>query len=355
MAATIGSTRKARSNSVDLSARSSRHLHPHDGRRARQHRADEDQTVRVHRRRERLLPPRCRTAATALLPLSLANAQARLSEDPRRALALARPAGRSGKPDRSGALREQRRIASLATSRAVRIRDRPSTSRETGERHVAETVSPKRRRALRAAGVGWRPTRVPVRNRPSRARCHRAAIGSSRRPVDAGRISIARLDNADDVTYEVVNFMDGERSVTTSATRSAPSSSRSTSRSSPSTSICSRGRERSPSSDSGRCSACRAARRRAGRGHRSGDRCRVLAFLALLGVRACGAQERPCRQARNRTSSSARSRSSARFASSRRRRRSSTLCATSLSSRRIRTSSRSAASAIRRSWTTCAR
>ena len=41
---------------VDLSARSSRHLHPHHRRPARQHRADEDQAVVVHRGREWVLP-----------------------------------------------------------------------------------------------------------------------------------------------------------------------------------------------------------------------------------------------------------------------------------------------------------
>ena len=41
---------------VDLPARSSRHLHPHHRRSAGQHRADQDQAVGVHRRRERLLP-----------------------------------------------------------------------------------------------------------------------------------------------------------------------------------------------------------------------------------------------------------------------------------------------------------
>jgi hypothetical protein len=31
--------------------------------------------------------------------------------------------------------------------------------------------------------------------------------------AESARIAIARLDNADDVTYEIVNFMDGERTV----------------------------------------------------------------------------------------------------------------------------------------------
>ena len=63
---------------------------------------------------------------------------------------------------------------------------------------------------------------------PSKARWRPAANGSREKAgADAARIAIARVDNGDDVTYEIVNFMDGERTSATSATRSARNSNRS--------------------------------------------------------------------------------------------------------------------------------
>ena len=126
---------------VDLPARSPRHLHPHHRRPARQHRADQDQAVRVHRGGERLLPrddagPRRLAAASDL--------RERARTDGR-----GRTAGR-GDGGRSDARRRRREYR--------------------GAGCAARTAAPP---IVRAAGHRWRRAGDRGPNRPARRRSRR--------------------------------------------------------------------------------------------------------------------------------------------------------------------------------------
>ena len=108
---------------VDLPARSSRHLHPHHRRSAGQHRADQDQAVGVHRRRQRLLPrddagPRRGAAAPELRQRARAPGRRRPPRGGDGAGPHARR--RRGRTSSSqGVLREQRRLRSLTRFRQL--------------------------------------------------------------------------------------------------------------------------------------------------------------------------------------------------------------------------------------------
>ncbi len=161
-----------------------------------------------------------RNASTALLPLSYANALARLSEDGRRALARVSVSPREAAIVIGQAvLREQRRMASLGTfvrADPGQALDLARNLGETGTR-LLTTVMPKAE-AERFASAGFRmpatDARVPVRNRSIKGPLAPGGEWLAEKAgMDAARIAITRVDNADDVTYEIVNFMDGERSV----------------------------------------------------------------------------------------------------------------------------------------------
>jgi aminopeptidase YwaD len=159
-------------------------------------------------------------SSNALLPLSYANALARLGEDGRRALARVSTSPRDAAIVVGQAvLREQRRMASLG----MFVHADPNKALELG-RNLGDTGTrlllafmPKAE-AERYAAAGFHmpatDARVPVRNRAVKGPL---APGGEwlveKVGADSARIGIARVDNADDVTYEIANFMDGERTV----------------------------------------------------------------------------------------------------------------------------------------------
>ena len=101
---------------VDLPARSPGHLHPHHRRSARQHRADQDQAVGVHRGGERLLPgddagPRRVAAASELR-------QRARSGSPRTAAA---PSAMAAEPTHARRRREHRRAGAAAGAAAAAV------------------------------------------------------------------------------------------------------------------------------------------------------------------------------------------------------------------------------------------
>ncbi len=154
----------------------------------------------------------------ALLRLSYANAHQRLAEDGRRAVAMAVASPRSGEGAnlvRQGLQREQRRLRSL--SRFVG----PDADLQVGidgvnrlvvgladaAKGLLATVPP-------AATGGPVDVRVPVRNPAVKGPL--APGGDWLREKAGARsvsIAIARVPNSDDVTYEIVNFIDGARTV----------------------------------------------------------------------------------------------------------------------------------------------
>src|SRR4051812_38633019 len=154
----------------------------------------------------------------ALLRLSYANAHERLAEDGRRAVAMAVASPRSGEPANlvgQGLQREQRRLRSLERLSL------PGANLQAGADGVnrltaglADAVKGMLA-TLPPASVGAAiDARVPVRNASVRGPL--APDGDWVREKAAGAsvsIAIARVPNSDDVTYEIVNFVDGIRTV----------------------------------------------------------------------------------------------------------------------------------------------
>jgi aminopeptidase YwaD len=154
---------------------------------------------------------------TSLLRLSYANAHARLAEDGLRGAGLAR-AGRSDEAANTvlqAAARELRRIQSLGGIAVTAAQGTPAgsialladTLRMTGAT-LARTLG----------GTAPAPTspdpRVPVRNPAVKGPL--APTGdwlSDKRGRRGGSIAITREPRSEDVTYEIVNFIDGTRSV----------------------------------------------------------------------------------------------------------------------------------------------
>jgi len=161
----------------------------------------------------------------ALLGLSFANAQERLADDGRRAVAMARDERMI--PEASnivgqGVLREQRRLRSLgrfATMNAratAQVDDLAKAIADAGK-DLARTFMPRGDTEAWAAGgfksrTGAVDPRVPVRN------------ASVKGPLDPGgdwlvdkgvkqTLAIASVPRSGDVTYEIVNFIDGIRTV----------------------------------------------------------------------------------------------------------------------------------------------
>ncbi len=158
----------------------------------------------------------------SLLALSYANAQQRLAEDGRRAVAMAADPEHLREATNivaQGVLREQRRLASTSRFTATPLPRAAQLSASLGDagKGLLLTFLPPPE-AQRVASAGFRlpsaDTRVPVRN---------AAIKGPLAPdgdwvtdkagADAARIGIARARDSGDVTYEIVNFIDGVRSV----------------------------------------------------------------------------------------------------------------------------------------------
>ena len=159
----------------------------------------------------------------SLLRLSYANAHERLGEDGRRAVAMA-AGGRGAEAANIVAqalLREQRRLRSL--SRFVNLDgdlhagseyvDRLSAGLADAVKGILQTVA-----ASWADQFSTAPratdTRVPVRNPAVKGPL--APDGDwvmEKAGAAAATIAIARVPNSDDVTYEIVNFIDGTRTV----------------------------------------------------------------------------------------------------------------------------------------------
>ncbi|MBZ5555942.1 MAG: DUF4910 domain-containing protein [Acidobacteriia bacterium] len=159
----------------------------------------------------------------SLIALSYANAHARLAEDGRRAIAMAadRARGRDAEIIVSQAvLREQRRLRSV--SRFLRVDasahlDRLSAGlADAGTSLLLTFMAPDAAAALARAGFRQpaADARVPVR------------AASVKGPLDprgdwlvdkagsaAAALAIARVPRSDDITYEIVNFIDGARTV----------------------------------------------------------------------------------------------------------------------------------------------
>jgi len=150
----------------------------------------------------------------ALLRLSHANAYARLAEEGRRAAAAAAD-GRSGDAANivtEATRREQRRLRSVSRfgEGQDRMIDRLQASLDAAARGLLDSLPPGRT----ASSPGRADARVPVR--------HPAVKGPlspsedwvmERAGREAAAISITRVPRADDVTYEIVNFIDGTRTV----------------------------------------------------------------------------------------------------------------------------------------------
>jgi aminopeptidase YwaD len=159
----------------------------------------------------------------SLAALSAANAQERLAEDGRRAVAMASQMGRGRDAANivaQGVLREQRRLQSLArflrTESAAHVERLAAGFAESAKTMLLTFMSPDDVTRLAAAKFRMpaSDTRVPVRN---------AAVKGPLPPngewvvekagAQAAAIAIARADNSGDVTYEIVNFVDGTRTV----------------------------------------------------------------------------------------------------------------------------------------------
>jgi hypothetical protein len=157
----------------------------------------------------------------ALLRLSYANAHERLAEDARRAEATAASDGGAEAAHilDEGLRREQRRFRSLgrfvdldgALHDGSAFVDRLGAS-------LADAVKGLRASLPSSAAAGARPlpadTRVPVRNASVKGPL--APNGdwvTEKAGAGAATIAITRVPRSDDLTYEIVNFMDGTRSV----------------------------------------------------------------------------------------------------------------------------------------------
>jgi aminopeptidase YwaD len=159
----------------------------------------------------------------ALVALSYANAHQRLAEDGRRAVAMAHD--RTHARDAAvivsqGVLREQRRLQSI--TRFLRLDASALVDRlksgiaDTGKAMLMAFLPPADAEQLARAGFHQPATdsRVPLRNADVKGPL---APGGDwlREKAGAGTLSIAvsALPNSDDVTYEIVNFIDGVRTV----------------------------------------------------------------------------------------------------------------------------------------------
>jgi aminopeptidase YwaD len=167
----------------------------------------------------------------SLLGLSYANAQARLAEDARRAVALA-AAGQAAEARNvinQGVSREQRRFASLsrfvdlnngsrsdAQARSVTddVKQLQAALAETVKGLLIAVSGNRPLRGIGAPGVNVNDPRVPVRSPDVKGPLPPAGEWITEKAgARASAIAIARLPAGDDLTYEIVNFINGERTV----------------------------------------------------------------------------------------------------------------------------------------------
>jgi hypothetical protein len=159
-------------------------------------------------------------SSTALLPLSYVNALARLAEDGRRAVARVSTSQREAAiVVGQSVLREQRRMASLGLfvhADQSRAQELARDLADAGTRLLTTFMAKAEAERYAAAGFHMQATdtRIPVRNRSVKGPLAPGGEWLAEKAgTESARIAIARLDNGDDVTYEIVNFMDGERTV----------------------------------------------------------------------------------------------------------------------------------------------
>jgi hypothetical protein len=158
----------------------------------------------------------------SLLRLSYANAYARLAEDGRRAATVAAE-GRAGEAANivtQGRLREQRRLRSLARfvdqggalpSGSAEV-DRLAAGLAEAAKGILDSIP-----ASRADTSGARPTatdaRIPVRNSGVKGPLGPGDDWVTEKAGSGAAIAITRVPRSEDVTYEIVNFVDGTRTV----------------------------------------------------------------------------------------------------------------------------------------------
>ncbi len=156
----------------------------------------------------------------SLLTMSYMNGLERLAEDARRAAVRAVTDRREAAIVIGQAvLREQRRLDSLGGFLKVdaRVAARLGADvAETGKRLLARVLPPAEADAYAAAGFHMLPSdrRVPVRNASVRGPL--APDGEwviEKAGAASANIAVGRLPNSGDVTYEIVNFIDGTRTV----------------------------------------------------------------------------------------------------------------------------------------------
>ncbi len=161
----------------------------------------------------------------ALLGQAYANAQERLAEDGRRAVAMARDERMIGEAANiigQGVQREQRRLRSLERfttvngSMKARVDDLVSAIGDAGK-GVAKTFMPAAEADSWQRG-GFRSrtpatdARVPVRSAAVKGPLDLDGDWLTEKGV-TGALAIAKVPRSSDVTYEIVNFIDGSRTV----------------------------------------------------------------------------------------------------------------------------------------------
>lgn len=157
----------------------------------------------------------------ALVALSFADAQQRLADDGRRSVALAA----TSVADATNLIvqavqREQRRLDSM--KRFLRLDDSPHLERlksamaDTGRGLLMAVAGPDEAERIAKAGLRLPPhgdTRVPVRQPDVQGPLDPDGDWVKEHGGDTGPIGIAKVPDSGDVTYEIVNFIDGTRTV----------------------------------------------------------------------------------------------------------------------------------------------
>jgi aminopeptidase YwaD len=156
----------------------------------------------------------------ALLTLSYANGLERLADDARRAVVRAAADRREAAiVIGQGVLREQRRMGSLGMFLHADVRIAAQLAAdiaETGKRLLARVMPQAEADRFVAAGFHMPADdrRVPSRNPAVKGPLDPGGEWVVEKAgAAAANIAIARLPNNGDVTYEIVNFVDGRRSV----------------------------------------------------------------------------------------------------------------------------------------------
>jgi aminopeptidase YwaD len=156
----------------------------------------------------------------ALLTLSYANGLERLAEDARRAVVRAAADRREAAiVIGQGVLREQRRMGSLGFFLHADVKIAAQFAgdlAETGKRLLARVLPQADADRFVAAGflMPADDRRVPSRNPAVKGPLDPGGEWVVEKAgAAAANIAIARLPNSGDVTYEIVNFVDGQRSV----------------------------------------------------------------------------------------------------------------------------------------------